>query len=108
MVKCYASKVVNVAKSYVGYQEKASNKDLEKPHANVGKNNYTIFGKKRGCNGQPWCDAFVDECFIEAYGEKEAKRLLGGFSNYTPTSAQNFKNRVDIIREGKQLPKDWR
>ena len=105
MAKCYASKVIKVAKSYVGYQEKASNKNLEKPHANVGKNNYTIFGKKRGCNGQPWCDAFVDECFIEAYGEKEAKRLLGGFSNYTPTSAQNFKDMGRYYKRGETTPK---
>lgn len=45
-----------------------------------------------GCNGQPWCDAFIDDCFVKAYGREKAKELLGGFSNYTPTSAQYFKN----------------
>ena len=30
--------------------------------------------------------------YIEAYGSSIAKKLLGGFSNYTPTSAQYFKN----------------
>ena len=45
-----------------------------------------------GCNGQAWCDAFVDDCFVKAYGKDTARQLLGGFSNYTPTSAQYFKN----------------
>ena len=65
---------------------------LESKTANAGSNNYTKFGRDMGCNGQPWCDAFVDWCFKKAYGTAEAKALLGGWSNYTPTSAQYFKN----------------
>jgi hypothetical protein len=45
-----------------------------------------------GCNGDFWCDAFVDWCFVSAFGDVDAKRLLGGYSNYTPTSSQYFKN----------------
>lgn len=85
-------KVLDVAKGEVGYLEKKSNAQLDSKTANVGFNNYTKYGKAQGCNGQAWCDAFVDWCFIQAYGKDKAKQLLGGFSNYTPTSAQYFKN----------------
>jgi hypothetical protein len=36
---------------------------------------------------------FVDWCFVKAYGKATAKKLLGGFSAYTPDSAQYFKDR---------------
>lgn len=105
MAKCYVSKIIKVAKGEVGYQEKKSNKDLNSKHTNVGSNNYTKYGKARGCNGQPWCDAFVDSCFIEAYGEADAKRLLNGFSNYTPESASFFKKKNQYIKKGEKNPK---
>lgn len=42
----------------------------------------------------PWCDAFVDWCFQEAYGVSNAKSLLGGdFNDYTVASAQLYKNK---------------
>lgn len=85
-------KVIDVALKEVGYLEKKTNSQLEDKTANAGSNNYTKYGKNMGCNGQPWCDAFVDDCFVKAYGREKAKELLGGFSNYTPTSAQYFKN----------------
>lgn len=86
------SRLLEVAGNEVGYLEKASNAMLESKTANAGKNNYTKYGAAQGCNGQPWCDAYVDWCFIAAFGKETAKVLLGGFSNYTPTSAQYFKN----------------
>lgn len=85
-------KALKIMLEQEGYIEKATNSNLYDKKANAGKNNYTKYGKEMGCNGQPWCDGTVDWCFKEAYGANEAKRLLGGFSNYTPTSAQYFKN----------------
>lgn len=85
-------KVLEIAKNEVGYLEKATNSMLESKTGNAGSNNYTKYGKVMGCNGDFWCDAFVDWCFLQAYGKEKAKKLLGGFSNYTPTSAQYFKN----------------
>ena len=42
----------------------------------------------------PWCDAFNDWCFQEAYGVSNAKGLLGGdFNDYTVASAQLYKNK---------------
>lgn len=86
-------RVINVAKGEVGYVEKASNSQLEDKTANAGSKNYTKYGQAQGCNGQPWCDAFVDWCFIQAYSIETAKRLICGFSNYTPTSASYFKSK---------------
>ena len=106
MGKCYVEKVTKVFKNEVGYQEKASNKNLDSKHTNVGKANYTKYGRDMGCNGQSWCDACVDWCFVKAYGEKDAKRLLGGFSNYTPTSAQYFKNKKQYFKRGEKTPKE--
>lgn len=85
--------VILTAKNEVGYLEKQSGNIafLNDKKANAGKNNYTKYGLQRGCQGQPWCDAFVDWCFISTYGEQVAKELLCGFSNYTPTSAGFFK-----------------
>jgi hypothetical protein len=93
-----ANEIIKVAKKYVGYLEKESNKNLENMKANAGDNNYTIFAKKfndlTGINnqGSAWCDMFVDTCFAEAFGKEKANKLLGGYSAYTPTSAQYFKN----------------
>lgn len=87
-----ADKVVNIALNEVGYLEKRTNSQLDSKTANAGSANYTKYGKNMGCNGLAWCDAFVDDCFVQAYGREKAKELLGGFSNYTPTSAQYFKD----------------
>ncbi len=105
MAKAYASTVIKVAKKYVGYPEKASNKNLKSFHKNVGDKNFTIFGKEMGCNGEPWCDAFVDFCFKKAYGTEKAKDLLYGFSNYTPDSAARFKKNGRYMKRGEGVPK---
>lgn len=98
MAKCYAKDVIAIAKKYIGYLEKNSNAYLDDFKKNAGNKNYTRFAREfqkiTGLNlqAQPWCDMFVDTVFVEAFGVKNAKKLLGGFSAYTPTSAQYFKN----------------
>jgi len=84
-MSCYVNKVIEIAKAEIGYLEKASNSNLDSKTLNVGTNNYTKYardldnipgfynGKK---NGYPWCDIFVDHCFVKAYGVDHAKRLL--------------------------------
>lgn len=81
-----ASKVIKIARNEVGYLEKASNNNLDSKTGNAGSANYTKYardldkisgfynGKK---NGYPWCDVFVDWCFVQAFGVEEAKKLLG-------------------------------
>lgn len=82
---------------WVGYLEKASNSQLDSMTANGGDKNYTRFSRDykafSGINaqGQPWCDVFVDTCFCYEFGAEAAKKMLCGFSAYTPTSANCFK-----------------
>lgn len=92
-------KVLSIAEQQVGYLQKKSNSNLDSKTANAGSNNYTKYGRDLvqwvgspyGINYQ-WCDQFVDWCFIKAFGKDLAKKMLGGWSAYTPTSAQYFKN----------------
>ncbi len=93
--------VIQIALNEVGYLEKNSNKDLDYKTANTGYNNYTKYGRDMheiytSVMDFPaaWCDAFVDWCFYRAYGISNAKGLLGGdFNDYTPTSAQLYKDK---------------
>ncbi|MBQ8570261.1 MAG: CHAP domain-containing protein [Kiritimatiellae bacterium] len=84
-MSCYVEKVIEIAKAEIGYLEKASNSNLDSKTLNAGRNNFTKYagdldnipgfynGKK---NGYPWCDCFVDWCFVKAYGVDNAKKLL--------------------------------
>jgi len=88
-------KLLATAEAEVGYLEKKSNKDLDSKTANAGDKNFTKYARDlySYLQGQAWCDMFVDWCFVKAYGKATAKKLLGGFSAYTPDSAQYFKDR---------------
>ena len=93
------NKLLKTAENEVGYLEKKSNAQLDNKTANAGSNNWTKYGqdliKEIGSpysNGVAWCDMFVDWCFLKTFGKEKAQKLLGGWSAYTPTSAQYFKN----------------
>lgn len=90
-------KVINIATNEVGYLEKKTNSSLDSKTANAGSNNYTKYWRdmKPSFQGQPWCDCFVDWCFVQAYGKEEAQKLeCGGCGEYyTPTSAQRYKDK---------------
>lgn len=83
---CYASKVIAVAISELGYKEKRSNSSLDDKEANAGSGNFTKYardfderwpnwynGRKQGTS---WCDELIDWCFLTAYGYENALRLL--------------------------------
>lgn len=85
-MKCCASEVIKGAIKWIGYHEKASNKNLESYTANSGCANYTIFadtidkkyptlfnGRK---NGFAYCAIFVHYIFIELYGLDKTRELL--------------------------------
>ena len=89
-------KLIRIAKEENGYLEKKSNKDLDSKTGNAGSNNYTKYARDLypSLQGQAWCDMYVDWCFVKAFGQVTASQLLcGGFSAYTPTSAQYYKNK---------------
>ena len=94
-----ANQLIAIAKNEIGYLEKRSNANLDGKTSNAGSNNYTKYSRDLlnwvggpYANGVAWCDIFVDWCFYMAFGKNAAKKLLGGWSAYTPTSAQYFKN----------------
>lgn len=104
-------KLIAVAEAEIGYLEKKSNKDLDDKTANAGSNNYTKYNrdmkawaKSAGINDQ-WCQNFVDWCFVTAFGIETAKKLLGTFTNYTPTGSNAFKKRNAYVKRGKGTPK---
>lgn len=123
MAKLTAKNVLNTAYLWNNYYEKASSgtdAQMQNKTWNAGFNNYTWFWvvlKRLGYGdyqGQPWCDGWVDCMFIltagnNAEGYARAKKALGGFSAYTPTSAQMFKNMGSghwIPRSGTPRPCD--
>lgn len=96
-----ANAVVKEAKKYVGYCEKKSNLFLSHFTKNAGSSNYNMFaphaqavtGSSVYANGVYWCDIFVDDMFIRAFGVTRAKDLLGGWSAYTPDSANKLSKK---------------
>ena len=92
-------KLISTASSEIGYMEKASNKNLDDKTANAGKGNFTKYARdlvnligSPYSQGAAWCDMFVDWCFVKTFGKDNAKKMLGGWSAYTPTSANFYKN----------------
>ena len=93
--------VIAKAREWDGYLEKKStgtDEQLKDKNWNPGSNNITWFWtwlKRNGClnlQGGAWCDGFVDYCHAIVAGVEKAKKSLGGYSGYTPTSAQYYKN----------------
>lgn len=85
-MKCTADKIINLAKSQIGYTEKKTNNNILDFTANAGSanwNKYAAFidekypefynGRK---NGYDWCDIFVDYLFLFCFGLNNAMRLL--------------------------------
>ncbi len=76
--------VLDLAAKYIGYKEKASNKDLYSFEGNAGKGNYTMFQHELDAarfwnnskQGYEWCTSFVAWCFWRLCGNVEAKRIL--------------------------------
>lgn len=108
---CNPQTVIKVAESQIGYLEKKSNSDLDSFTGNAGSSNYTKYNRdmrtwalSAGITDQ-WCQNFVDWCFVKAYGLAAAKKLLGTFTNYTPTGSNAFKSRGLYIKRGKGKPK---
>ena len=76
--------VLDLAAKYIGYKEKASNKDLYSFEGNAGKGNYTMFQDElakagfwnNNKQGYEWCTSFVAWCFWRLCGNVEAKQIL--------------------------------
>ena len=90
--------VLDLAESYVGYLEKASDYMLEDKTANAGSANYTIFAKKYAdygfgnYQGQPWCAVAVTVIFYDALGYDKAAKIITPYS-YCPYGVDDWKRR---------------
>ena len=86
-------KLIGIAEAEVGYLEKKSNAQLDDKTSNAGTANYTKYWRdiKPEYQGQPWCAAFVTWCFVKAFGQAMAKKLLQHYPYvYCPTMASLF------------------
>lgn len=77
--------VIELAKSQIGYHEKATNAMLDDFLANAGSNNFTKYARDLDAingfyngpkQGYAYCDVFVDWCFVKAYGAFIGLQLL--------------------------------
>ncbi len=80
----YPAQVLQLAAKYIGYKEKASDKNLYSFTANAGSGNHTFFQYELDnakfwntdkC-GYEWCTSFVAWIFWRLLGNTEAKRVL--------------------------------
>lgn len=77
-------KVIDLARSEVGYHEKASNAQLDDPTANSGGSNWTKYARDLDrtdwYNGAkqsfPWCDLWYDWLFYKSFGEDLGREML--------------------------------
>jgi len=115
-------RVIEIARAEVGYLEKSKaayqkyGKDiLYKKTDGAGSDNFTKYGyEMHKLYPQvmdfpaPWCDALVDWCFLQAYGVTNAKKLLAGnFDDYTPASAQLYKDKKSWKPAGTIPERGW-
>ena len=84
----HQEKVIALAKSEVGYIEKASNRDLDDPKANpsaAGSGNWTKYARDLDAvgfyntkkNGYPWCDVFFDWLLFKCFGLEMMMKMTG-------------------------------
>ncbi len=98
-------KLIDTAWSQLGYLEKATNSQLDDFTANAGRANWTKYARDMhelgvyngNKNGYPWCDVFVDWCFVQTFGLDKAMALtcqvMGGLGAGCTYSANYFKSK---------------
>ena len=78
-------KVLDLARSEVGYHEKASNSQLDDKTANFGTGNWTKYARdldslrnfyNTAKNGYMWCDVFYDWLFVKCFGPELGRQML--------------------------------
>ena len=77
-------KVLDLARSEIGYREKASNAGLDDKDANAGGGNWTKYARdldrtnwyNGGKNGYAWCDVFVDWLFYKCFGDSLGRNMI--------------------------------
>ena len=97
-----AAKVVEIARTQLGYHEKASNASLDDFTANSGSRNYTKYHRDLGVtNGLAWCGFFVWWCMKNA-GVQAGTYPASGSTNYMYSF---FKNKGTLMSPKTYTPK---
>ena len=71
---CSVEKLLEIARGEIGYEEKATPRNLEDKHANKGGGNFTKYGEWYNHGkilSEPWCAEFVSWCIYEACRQSE-------------------------------------
>ena len=71
---CSVEKLLEIARGEIGYEEKATPRNLEGKHANKGGGNFTKYGEWYNHGkilSEPWCAEFVSWCIYEACRQSE-------------------------------------
>lgn len=98
------SKLLEIARSQIGYKEKETNSQLDSATGNAGDANYTKYARdlhaagyyQASKQGFAWCDMFVDWCFLQlCSGDAAAAQKMifqsGPYGAGCKFSAQYYK-----------------
>lgn len=114
-MKNHINQLLQTAKAEINYAEKADNDQLDSKTANIGSGNWTKYARDMDefCaynskkNGYPWCDVFVDWCFVQAFGFNTAMKMLnqpvGGNGAGCSASAKYFLNCGRLYKSDPQM-----
>lgn len=103
-------KLLQTAKNELGYMEKASFAHLDEKAANAGAKNITKYARDLDAlgvyhakkQGLPWCDIFVDWCFVTAFGLEQGLSITyqprGGYGAGCTESANYYKQNKAFFR----------
>ena len=105
--------ILDIANAEVGYLEKSRAAYQENPTvlydktAGAGSDNYTKYAKEMDelnvyngiKQGYPWCNVFVDWCFVQSVGLDRARELLIGFSAGCTQDWNWFKSKGQIVND---------
>ena len=77
-------KILDLARSEIGYHEKASASGLDEKDVNSGGANWTKYARdldrtnwyNGGKNGYAWCDVFVDWLFYKCFGDPLGRNMI--------------------------------
>lgn len=107
------SKLLEIARSQIGYKEKESNSQLDSATGNAGDDNYTKYARdlhaagyyQASKQGFAWCDMFVDWCFLQLCGGNAdaAQKMIfqsGPYGAGCKFSAQYYQGAGRYFEEG--------
>lgn len=107
------SKLLEIARSQIGYKEKETNYQLDSATGNAGDDNYTKYARdlhaagyyQASKQGFAWCDMFVDWCFLQLCGGNAdtAQKMIfqsGPYGAGCKFSAQYYQDAGRYFEEG--------